>query len=72
MATAFDIARQHIAAALGDAKANSQDRPTVVRALLSVVIEEALRDQSQDELRQQVAFIIDHADPDTDFPFMRP
>ncbi len=70
MATAFEIAREHVAAALE--AGSGQDRQAVIRALLSIVIEEALRDQSQDELRQQVAFIIDNADPDTDFPFMRP
>ncbi len=72
MASGFEISRRHLEAAMTEAETAGVDAAAMRTALLSTVIEMALAQQSQDEIRQQVSFIIDNSDPDTDFPFMRP
>jgi hypothetical protein len=70
--SASEIAQRHFAAALKEADAASQDRDSLCRAFLSLIVSEYLTIRDVADVQSELRFVADHCDPDTDFMFMRP
>ncbi len=72
MASPFELAQRHIAAAAAEGAATNMDPEVLIRALLSTIIDHALAHHSEKDLTQIVSFMIENADPTIDYPFSRP
>ena len=70
--TPSQIARTHFAAAMEQARAESQDLDAVARAFLSAAVTSFLERRSVADVRTEILSAADNVDPDTDYMFMRP
>jgi hypothetical protein len=73
MASAHEIARRHLQAALEEAAASSVPDDAVARAFLISAVEVFRASRSVEDIRAELEFVTENLEPDDEFfPFMRP
>lgn len=72
MTTPFDLAGRYLAALFEEAQQAGLDKEAVERAAFTMLVGEALQTRAPKDIEAEIGFIIENADPDTDFTFMRP
>ncbi len=70
--SAANIAKQHLNAALAEAKAKRYDPDAVLRGMLGLVVAKYLETRTPPDVQTELRFVADNCDPDTDHAFMRP
>lgn len=72
MASAHEIARTHMAAALVEAEAQNIPGDVMGRAFLEKVLDLYRQSRSPEDIASELQFHIDNLDPEGDQIFMRP
>lgn len=67
-----ELARHDVQCGLIAAKEAGHDEPLYLRALLSAVVALSKQGRSAADLAQELQFLADNLDDDTDYTFMRP
>ncbi len=72
MASPYELAREHLEAAMAAAQAAGIDDDRFGKALLSELLQQLRRHRSAADIRSEVSFELENLEGDQDFPFMRP
>lgn len=67
-----EIAKRHLEALLGEMARAEVPADVVGRLLLQHAVEIWKAERSLSDIREELAFVAESLDPDTDFEFMRP
>lgn len=70
--SAANVAKQHLNAALAEARAKHYDADAVLRGMLGLVVTKYLETRTVHDVQTELRFVADNCDPDTDHAFMRP
>lgn len=66
------IARNHLVAALAEAKSEGLDTDALCRAMLALIVSKYLEYRPVRDVQSELHFLADNCDPEQDFEFMRP
>ena len=72
MSAEYELARQHFASLLAEAREQRANPDVIGRALLNEITRSWLETRTWTDVAEELRFVADSLDPETDFEFMRP
>lgn len=72
MASLSSIAKKHLQAAIDEAAETGYPPEDIARSMLSFVIQTWQESRDKQDIVNELTYVLENIDPDTDYTFMRP